>query len=80
MATVRKNIVISEEQDAWIKAQIESGQYANYSECIRGLIRHEQKRCDSAEAIRPALISGEGSGEPLPFDPEAFKQSMSNMN
>jgi antitoxin ParD1/3/4 len=80
MATMRKNIVISDAQDSWIKAQIESGQYANYSECIRGLIRREQQRCDSAEAIRSALIAGENSGEPLPFDPEAFKQSMSNMN
>lgn len=62
------------------KAQIESGQYASYSECIRALIRREQKRSDSTEAIHAALISGEGSGEPIPFDPDAFEQYMSDTN
>ncbi len=28
------------------------------------------------ETIRGALIAGEASGEPRPFDPEAFKQRM----
>ena len=78
MTTERRNIVISDAQDRWIKAQIDTGRYASYSECIRELIRREQRRCDRNEAICSALILGESSGEPLPFDPETFKQRMSN--
>ncbi|TDV42289.1 antitoxin ParD1/3/4 [Pseudomonas graminis] len=80
MAAVRKRIVISDAQDNWIKAQIESGRYASYSECIRALIHREQKRSDITEAIRSALIAGEDSGEPVPFDPDAFHQLVSKTN
>jgi antitoxin ParD1/3/4 len=38
------------------------------------LEEHEQK----VEALRGALIEGESSGEPQPFDAAAFKQRMSN--
>ncbi|MDB6144153.1 MAG: addiction module antidote protein family [Pseudomonas sp.] len=44
MGTVRKTITVTEQQDGWIKAQIEAGQYTNDSECIRDLIRREQER------------------------------------
>ncbi len=76
MATVRKTITLTDAQDSWIKAQIESGLYTNDSECIRDLIRREQEYRYSREAIRAALIAGEASGEPQPFDGEAFKQRM----
>ena len=78
MATVRKTITVTDAQDSWIKAQIDSGQYTNDSECIRDLIRREQEQRYSLEAIRSALIAGEASGEPRPFDPQAFKQRMMN--
>lgn len=77
MAAVRKNIVISNAQDRWIKTQIESGRYASYSEFIRALIHREQERSDNTQAIRSALIAGEESGEPIPFDPDAFIEFMS---
>lgn len=50
MATVRKTITMTDQQDSWIKAQIET--------------------------LREALIEGENSGEPQPFDAAAFKQRM----
>ncbi|MFL1452794.1 type II toxin-antitoxin system ParD family antitoxin [Pseudomonas tritici] len=78
MATVRKTITVTDAQDSWIKAQIDSGQYTNDSECIRDLIRREQEQRYSLEAIRSALIAGEASGEPRPFNAEAFKQRMMN--
>lgn len=78
MATVRKTITLTGAQDSWIKAQIDSGLYTNDSECIRDLIRREQEHRISREAIRSALVAGEASGEPQPFDPEAFKQRMIN--
>jgi len=77
MGTVRKTITLTDKQDSWIKAQIDAGHYTNDSEYIRDLIRREQERSIEVEAIRAALIEGESSGEPRPFDAAAFKQRMS---
>jgi antitoxin ParD1/3/4 len=74
MATVRKTITLTEQQDAWIAAQIDAGKYTNDSEAIRDLIRREQARNLEIESIRQALIEGEQSGEPERFDFAAFKR------
>jgi antitoxin ParD1/3/4 len=76
MGTVRKTITLTEQQDAWIKTQIDGGHYTNDSEYIRDLIRREQERSAEIDDIRQALIDGENSGEPQPFDPAAFKRKM----
>lgn len=76
MGTVRKTITLTDKQDDWIKAQIAAGHYTNDSEYIRDLIRREQERSAEIDAIRAALIEGESSGEPRPFDVSAFKQRM----
>jgi antitoxin ParD1/3/4 len=76
MATVRKTITLTDQQDGWIKSQIDAGHYTNDSEFIRDLIRREQERSAELEAIRAALIEGENSGEPSAFNLAAFKQRM----
>lgn len=76
MGTVRKTITLTEQQDLWIKAQIDAGRYTNDSEYIRDLIRREQERSAEVDAIRSALEEGEASGEPQSFDPTSFKQKM----
>lgn len=73
MGTVRKTITLTEQQDSWIKSQIEAGHYINDSEYIRDLINREQERSAETNAIRAALIEGEASGEPKSFDVAAFK-------
>jgi antitoxin ParD1/3/4 len=62
MSMIKKTITVTDQQDAWIKSRIASGQYGNDSEFIRDLIRKEQARLDEVEAIRAALIAGENSG------------------
>ena len=74
MATVRKTITLTEQQDAWIAGQIDAGHYTNDSEAIRDLIRREQERVFEIETIRQALIEGEQGGEPERFDFAAFKR------
>lgn len=74
MASVRKTITLTEQQNAWIADQIGAGLYTNDSEAIRDLIRREQERRADIESIRRALIEGEQSGEPERFDFAAFKQ------
>lgn len=72
MATVRKTITVTDQQDHWITAQVEAGRFTNDSELIRDLIRREQERSMEIEAVRRALIDGERSGEPEAFDFNAF--------
>jgi len=57
MATL--NISMPKTMREWIDAQIEAGEYANASDYIRDLIRHDQRQRD---ALRLALIEGEKSG------------------
>ena len=63
---VKKSISVTDQQDRWIKAQIESGHYGNESEVVRELIRErqirEQETRAEIEAIRAALIEGEKCG------------------
>ena len=76
MSTTRKTITVTEQQDNWIKTQIAAGQFTNDSEYIRDLIRRDQASQADIEAIRAALIEGEQSGAPQPFDGDVFKQEM----
>lgn len=57
MATM--NISIPDEMRDWVEAQVKSGKYANASDYMRDLIRHNQTE---AELVRLALIEGEQSG------------------
>jgi antitoxin ParD1/3/4 len=77
MGTKRKTITITDNQDNWIKRQIKAGEFTNDSEYIRDLIRRDQTSQADIEAIRAALIEGEESGEPQPFDIAQFKKAMS---
>lgn len=74
MATVRKTITLTQQQDAWISDQVAAGSYTNDSEAIRDLIRQAQQRDLELDSIRAALIEGEMSGEPEPFDFAEFKR------
>ena len=66
MGMIKKSISVTEQQDSWIKAQIQTGHFGNESEVIRELIRERQLREKETpaeiEAIRAALIQSEQSG------------------
>ena len=57
MATL--NISMPDAMREWIDAQVDGGEYANASDYIRDLIRHDQRERD---ALRLALVAGEKSG------------------
>lgn len=76
MGTKRKTITVTDQQDNWIKAQIAAGQFTNDSEYVRDLIRRDQSSQADIKAIRAALIVGEESGEPQPFNSSQFKREM----
>ncbi|MDF1588425.1 MAG: type II toxin-antitoxin system ParD family antitoxin [Gammaproteobacteria bacterium] len=73
MSMHRKTITLTEQQDDWVKAQIESGHFGNDSEYIRDLIRRDQQTKERLAMLRQALAEGESSGEPKPLDISAIK-------
>ncbi len=62
MATVRKTITLTDQQDEWVKAQIARGDFTNDSEYIRDLIRRDQERHTKLDALRDAIQDGLTSG------------------
>ena len=62
MDTVRKTITLTSKQDAWIKAQIERGDFTNDSEYIPALVRRDQEQSARFEALEQAIEDGLDSG------------------
>ena len=62
MATKRKTITLSEQQHAWVKARIDSGDYTNDSEYFRDLIRRDQEQNAKLLALKQAIREGLDSG------------------
>ena len=62
MATVRKTITLSEQQDQWVKAQIAAGDFTNDSEYVRSLIRRDQEQNAKYLALKAAIREGLSSG------------------
>ena len=58
MGIIRKSITFTEQQDAWIKSQIEGGDYTNDSEYIRDLIRKDQANNSKLNYLRVAVQKG----------------------
>ena len=73
MGMQRKTITLTEQQDDWVKAQIESGHYGNDSEYIRDLIRKDQQAKERLTMLRQALLEGESSGESKALDLSTIK-------
>jgi antitoxin ParD1/3/4 len=62
MKTTRKTITLSEQQDAWVKARIDSGDYTNDSEYFRDMIRRDQQENSEMLALKKAVQEGLDSG------------------
>jgi antitoxin ParD1/3/4 len=56
----------------FIEAQIAEGRYDNASDVVRAGLRLLEEREARLAALRDALIEGETSGTPTPFDFDAF--------
>ena len=73
MSMHRKTITLTEQQENWVKCQIESGHFGNDSEYIRHLIRQDQQAQERLLELRQALRQGEASGKSRPLDISAVK-------
>ena len=62
MALVKKSITVTDRQEQWIRAQIESGEYGSDSEYFRDLIRRDQEQNARFRALKEAIQGGLDSG------------------
>ncbi|GLQ53673.1 type II toxin-antitoxin system ParD family antitoxin [Devosia nitrariae] len=61
---------------AFIESQVQSGRYGSASDVMRAGLRLLEEHEAKAKALQDALVVGEESGEPRPFDNKAFKARM----
>jgi len=56
----------------FIDAQVQTGRYGSASDVVRAGLRLLEERDIRLKALQGALVAGEESGDPVPFDGEAF--------
>jgi antitoxin ParD1/3/4 len=58
---------------SFIDAQVQGGRYGTASDVVRAGLRLLEEHEAKVKALQDALVAGLHSGEPRPFDFEAFK-------
>jgi antitoxin ParD1/3/4 len=66
------SVILGKEHDKFISAQIKKGRFASASEAMRAGLRLLEEQELKVEALRAAIIKGEESGAPVPFDMAKF--------
>lgn len=79
MATVRKTVTFTEQQDNWIKAQIEAGEFTNDSEYLRNLVRQDQAKNSDFISLKMKLQQGLDSGISTKTLPKIMKEVEARM-
>lgn len=60
----------------FVEQQVEEGRYASASEVVQAGLRLLEEQEAYVEAVRAAIIEGEKSGEPQPFNLKEFLAEM----
>lgn len=61
---------------SFIEAQVQGGRYGTASDVVRAGLRLLEEHETKVKVLQEALIAGEQSGEPRPFDSDAFLNRM----
>lgn len=60
----------------FIETQVSNGRYGTASDVVRAGLRLLEEHEAKVEVLKGALVAGENSGEPRPFDRESFQARM----
>ena len=72
MASKNTSIALGEPYVQYARRKVESGEFGSTSEVVREAMRRYVAQDIKLEALRQALIEGEKSGPPQPWDLESF--------
>ena len=67
-----QNISITPELLAHVHQMVESGKFANVSEYMRALVRHDLERHEHNQRLAALIKEGEMSGKPVEVTPEGL--------
>lgn len=70
------SVIIGDHFAGFIEAQVASGRFNSTSEVVRAGLRLLEEHEAKVRALQNALIAGEESGDPRPFDNAAFLKRM----
>jgi antitoxin ParD1/3/4 len=70
------SISLGDHFSRFVDRQLEEGRYGSASEVVRAGLRLLEEHEAKVKALQQALIEGEQSGPPAPFDNEAFLKRM----
>jgi antitoxin ParD1/3/4 len=74
MSIVRKSITFTEQLNQWVQSLIAQGDYANESEYVRDLIRHDRDKRAGRLAVQEAIQAGIDSGVSDQTLPQIMKE------
>ena len=67
------SVSLGEHFNGFISAQVDAGRYGSASDVVWAGLRLLEEHEAKVKALQDALIAGEQSGEPRPFDFDSFK-------
>jgi antitoxin ParD1/3/4 len=70
------SVTIGDHLADFVERQVAEGRYNSASDVVAAGLQLLQERESKLEALRAALIEGEQSGEPTPFDFDDFLDEM----
>lgn len=74
------SVVLGQHFTDFIDAQVQGGRYGTASDVVRAGLRLLEEHEIRVQALQDALNAGRQSGEPRPFDSEAFLRRMHSMH
>jgi len=70
------SVALGDHFAGFVDSQVQTGRYGSASDVVRAGLRLLEEHEARVKALQNALIEGEKSGEPRPFDGEAYLKKL----